>query len=211
MTQFPNTLPHLHTLLHSRALPPHLESAMLVASTDCLTCPMLYYPDARINQVQHSQDAKKYFYIVKEGCVRGTFTNDEVARLHTTCFSSTSMRAVGRWEDTVNKWNQHCIAHHGDVCPDALIAPSPPAAPSRAPSLASSLSSFSSLSSVTTTTTEPDGFAWQLPHGQLKCSGEFLASCVPSIPEQGIMRPNIWGHADQHVMADFILSGEQYI
>jgi hypothetical protein len=81
MTQFPNTLPHSHTLLHSRALPPHLESAlpasaMPAASTDRLTCPMPYYPDAGINQVQHSQDAKKYFYVVKEGRVRGTFTNE---------------------------------------------------------------------------------------------------------------------------------------
>jgi hypothetical protein len=144
---------------------------------------MPYYPDAGVNQVQHSQDAKKYFYVVKEGRVKGTFTNEyvvltvffnleliiigsDVARLRTTRYSNASMRAVARWEDAVDKWNRHCIAHHGDICPNAPKTPSPPAAPSRAPSPASSLSSFSLLSSVTTTRTEPDDFAWQLPHGQ---------------------------------------------
>jgi hypothetical protein len=38
------------------------------------------------------------------------------------------------------------------------------------------------------------------------CSAEAIAAAQ----EQGIMRPNVWGHRDQHVIADFILSGEQY-
>jgi hypothetical protein len=37
---------------------------------------MPYYPDAGVDQVKHSQDAKKFFYVVKEGRVKGTFTNE---------------------------------------------------------------------------------------------------------------------------------------
>ncbi|KAJ7858431.1 hypothetical protein B0H13DRAFT_1901814 [Mycena leptocephala] len=215
---------------------PPLESASAVP--DRPSCPMPYYPDAGVDQVKHSQDAKKYFYVVKEGRVKGTFTNDEVARLHTTRFSGACMRAVAHWEDAIDEWRHHCVAHHGDICPDAPVVAAV-AAPSRAPSPASSLSSIgsvdsmSSMNSSSTARTEAADFAWQLPHGPPSIQSTRVrlpnhptqpmfwgvpgvmrtfstrAEAVAAAHEQGIARPNVWGHNDQHVMADFILSGEQ--
>ncbi|KAJ7027744.1 hypothetical protein C8F04DRAFT_1189301 [Mycena alexandri] len=127
--------------------------AIFTVSAGC--CPMPYYPDPGVDIDTHSQDARKYFYVVKEGRIKGTFTNDVAATSQTRHFSNGRMRACTTFEGACNEWEQNCRDFHGAVCPDAsngggyFQGPMPPApTPSPTPS-DGSVVSFDSTDSFT--------------------------------------------------------------
>ncbi|KAJ7155743.1 hypothetical protein C8R46DRAFT_1041099 [Mycena filopes] len=70
-------------------------------STVRLVCSMPFYPDPGVDLSAHSSDSRKSFYVVREGRIKGTFTNS--------------------FEHACTEWADHCAANHGAVCPDANI------------------------------------------------------------------------------------------
>ncbi|KAJ7734408.1 hypothetical protein B0H16DRAFT_1731757 [Mycena metata] len=82
-------------------------------------CPMPYFPDTGVDIRLHSQEAGKFFYVVKEGRVKGTYTSDAIATAQVKKYSGFSMRAVATYDAALAEWFQHCLDTHGAICPHA--------------------------------------------------------------------------------------------
>ncbi|KAJ7711498.1 hypothetical protein B0H16DRAFT_1736107 [Mycena metata] len=263
------TLPHKKTL-NAEKLSSILDYAPTPTSTPTATplhaptptvappvrqcCPMPYFPDAGVDARVHSEDAGKFFYVVKAGRKKGTYTNDTIATAQVKKFSGFSMRAVGTYDAAVAEWEQNCLDNHGPVCADA-----PTAARERESRSVSPTLSIGSVGSITSsqlsdiydegsgfsqatfqspakaryggtpsqpppsTSSRPpitmdtrlflpadeqyaldEGKFWGVP-GVLSTFGS-RTEAVQAARQQGIPRPNVWGHADKRVIDDFIRS-----
>ncbi|KAJ7726344.1 hypothetical protein B0H16DRAFT_1471394 [Mycena metata] len=143
MTQLPHCthsgfsapLPHIGLLSTPMPAPTPMPTQTATAATMTTTtvrpcCSMPYYPDANVrDKAAHSQDARKWFYVVKEGRIKGTFTNSSthsprtrsaLATDQTNHYSNFSMRAQATFDGACDEWEENCRMTHGPVCPNAI-------------------------------------------------------------------------------------------
>ncbi|KAJ7730569.1 hypothetical protein B0H16DRAFT_1469540 [Mycena metata] len=99
---------------------PQVVQPMSMITISIGRCLMPYYPDVGIDIDTHLQDAHKYFYVVKEGRVKGTFTNNTIATSQTRHFSNSRMHAVPTVDGACREREKNCCDSHGAVCPDII-------------------------------------------------------------------------------------------
>ncbi|KAJ7161806.1 hypothetical protein C8R43DRAFT_1123524 [Mycena crocata] len=100
MARFPNPSP---------ALPPNARR----------TCRMPYFPDPGVDARVHSQTAGCKFHVVKEGFIKGCFTNANAATLQVEGCSGNSRCSTNTEDEAKHEWAYHCYLKHGTVCPAA--------------------------------------------------------------------------------------------
>ncbi|KAJ7116139.1 hypothetical protein C8R43DRAFT_960990 [Mycena crocata] len=100
IARFPNPSP---------ALPPDARG----------TCQMPYFPDPGVDAGVHSQTAGCKFHVVKEGFIRGCFTNANAATLQVEGCSGSSRSSTNTKDEAKHKWAYNCFMKHGTICPAA--------------------------------------------------------------------------------------------